>query len=50
MPGLKHDQLESYLTKVLDAVLARDKLTLRHCGQQDGFINDRIRQLVWYKT
>lgn len=46
--GLKHEQLEAYLTKVLAAVLAHDKHTLRQCGQQDGFINDRIRQLVWY--
>ena len=50
MPGLKHEQLQSYVTQVLEAVMRRDKATLRRYGQQDGFISDRIRQLVWFPS
>jgi hypothetical protein len=48
MPGLQHEQLEAYLTQVIEAVEQRDKTTLRQCGQRDGFVNNRIRRLVWY--
>jgi len=50
MPELQHEQLESYLTQVLEAVVKRDKRALRRHGQQDGFINDRIRRLVWFPS
>jgi len=50
MPGLKQDQLQSYVTQVLEAVVRRDKAALRLYGQRDGFINDRIRRLVWFPS
>jgi len=50
MSELQHEQLESYLTQVLEAVVKRDKPALRRHGQQDGFINDRIRRLVWFPS
>lgn len=48
MPEFQQAQLEAYLSKALDAVIRGDKAALRRFGQQDGFINNRIRRFVWY--
>jgi hypothetical protein len=47
MPAFQQAQLEEYLSKVLEAVVQGDKAGLKRYGQQDGFINNKIRKFVW---
>ena len=48
MPAFDQAKLETYISKLLDAVLRGDRSTLRRLGQQDGFVNNNIRRLVWF--
>jgi len=47
MCGFQQKQLELYLDNILDALVRQDKAALKRFGQQNGFVNDRIRRLVW---
>ena len=47
MRGFQQKQLELYLDNILDALVRQDKAALKRFGQQNGFVNDRIRRLVW---
>jgi hypothetical protein len=47
MPVFQQAQLDEYLSKILEAIVQGDKAALRRHGQQDGFINDKIRKFVW---
>lgn len=48
MPEFDKAQVDKYLSQVLDALVRDDKVTLKRFGQQDGFVSNRIRALVWY--
>ena len=48
MPEFDKTQVEKYLSQVLDALAKGDKVALKRFGQQDGFVDNRIRTLVWY--
>jgi hypothetical protein len=48
MPELEETGLETYLTDVLDALVNNDRTKLKLFGQQDGFVDNRIREFVWF--
>jgi hypothetical protein len=48
MPAFDEAQVDKYFSEVLDALVKGDKVTLKRIGQRDGFVNNRIRALVWY--
>ena len=48
MPEFDKTQVEKYLSQVLDALVKGDKVALKRLGQRDGFVDNRIRTLVWY--
>lgn len=48
MPEFDKTQVDKYLSQVLDALVKGDKVALKRFGQRDGFVDNRIRTLVWY--
>src|SRR5271170_7703965 len=48
MPAFDEAQVDKYFSELLDALVRGDKATLKRFGRRDGFVNNRIRALVWY--
>ena len=47
MSEFEQTETETYVSGIFDALVKKDKKSLRDFGQTDGFVNNIIRKQVW---